>query len=261
MTIQGYNFVYNGKSSEEYGILLCKFDDTASSSNDEETEVNIVRTYGSDIFHLTNVDYTSPLRFQLIICRSDGSYIDSYQQREIKKWLCRTDGYHWLYIDQDDLNQIQYKCIITFNSMKDIGGQNGGMLFNVQCNAPYPYSLEQTKNYSCVSGTLSFNFYYDSDFLESDKMLYPNITITSATNGTIEIINNTIGESMKFTECVSGEIITISDNEILTTTANRNIIDYWNYNSLCFVDGINSISINGNCTIKLTYSCPRRVGG
>jgi phage-related protein len=261
MTIQEYNFIFNGTSNEEFGVILCKFDSTSSSSNDEETEITTSKTYGSDIFHLVNIDYTNPLRFTLTICKQDGTYFNSEEQRSIKKWLCRTDGYHWLYIDQDDLYDIRYRVIISFGEMVDISGRNGGMTFNVQCDSPFPYSHEKIVSRTCNSGTLTFDVFNDSDFAEADKILYPNIVITSATTGNISIKNNTTNEEMLFTNCLNGEVITITEDEIPSTTANRTIIDYWNYNSIYFVDGLNNVTISGNCTVKLTYSSPKRVGG
>jgi hypothetical protein len=261
-SIQDSRFIFNNISSGEFGVLLCRFStDSSYSSNDEEAEITTSKTYGSDYFHLVNVDYVNPLKFTITLCKEDGTYFDSYEQRNIKKWLCRNNEYHWLYIDQTDLSDIGYECAITFSEMVDIGGRNGGMKFNVQCSSPFPHSRETTKTYTCSSNTLSFNFYYDSDFAEYDKVLYPTVQITSSTNGIIQITNNTTGEYMKFKDCVVGEIITVTSDEIPSTTSNNVIIDRWNYTSLYFVDGLNSISISGNCTLKLTYSCPRRVGG
>lgn len=261
MTIQGYNFIFNNQSNEEFRVLLCKFDSITSSSNDEELEITTSKTYGSDIFHLVNIDYANPLKFTLTICKADGTYFSSDEQRAIKKWLCRRDGYHWLYVEQDDLNDIRYNVIISFSQMVDIGGKNGGMSFNVQCDSPFPYSFDKTITKICTAGALTFDTYNDSDFADSDNAIYPNIEITSNTTGTISIKNNTTTEEMIFTECVVGEVITISNNEVITTTANRTIIDYWNYNIIYLIDGTNNITITGNCTVKFTYSSPKRVGG
>lgn len=260
-SIQNPNFIFNNKSSEEFDIQLCRFQDSSYSSNDEEATINTAKSYGSDYFHFINIDYETPLKFTFTICKTESSYFDASQQSHIKKWLCRTDGYHWLYIDQDDLNNIGYECIISFAEMVDIGGRNGGMKFNVQCSSPYSYSKEAPKIRICSSNTLSFDFYCDSDFAEYDKVLYPTVQITSNTTGTIQITNTTTGQIMKFTGCVVGEIITVTSDEIPSTTANSIIIDRWNYNSLYFIDGSNNITISGNCTLKLTYSYPRRVGG
>lgn len=261
-TIQKYNFIFNGKSSEEFGVMMCTFSSSSpSSSNDEETEINIVKMYGSDIFHIIDIDYNNPLKFSICLCNTDGSFIDAYEQRALKKWLCRTDGYHWLSVDQDDLYNIRYKCKISFSEMEHIASMNGGMYFNVQCDSPFAHSLEQNKTYTCYSNTTTFNFNYNSDFEESDKPYYPSLVITSATTGTIQITNNTTNETIKFTDCVNGEVITISDDGTPTTSADRVIIDHWNYGDLYFINGNNSITISGNCTLKIIYSYPIRVGG
>lgn len=260
-TIQGYNFIFNDDNNESYGVIMCRFDDSSYSSNDEEANIITSKTFGSDVFHLVNVDYENPLKFTITICKEDGTYFNTDEQSRIKKWLCRKDDYHWLYIDQEDMYDIRYKAIMTFAGMKDIGGKNGGMTFNVQCNSPFPYSSEYSVKKICTSETLLFDLYCDSDFAESDSVIYPNVTITSATTGTIQIKNETTGETMKFTDCSVGEVITITENEIPSTSANRVILDHWNYTSLYFIDGDNKIIITGNCTLQLTYSLPRRVGG
>jgi phage-related protein len=261
-TIQMHNFIFNGISSEEFGVMMCTFSTSSpSSSNDEETEIITVKTYGSDIFHLVNTNYSNPLKFPITLCNTDGTFIDAYKQRELKKWLCRTDGYHWLSVDQDDLYNIRYKCIMSFSDMEHIGRMNGGMYFNVQCDSPFAYTTEQRKTYTCSSDTLNFIFNYSSDFDKSDKPYYPSLVITSAITGTIRITNNTTNEYIQFTNCTNGEIITISDDGTPTSSINRVIIDYWNYGDLYFVNGSNSITISGNCTLKIIYSYPIRVGG
>jgi hypothetical protein len=261
-SIQTCDFVFNGESNSEHGVLLCKFsDESSSSSNDETATITTSKTYASDIFHLVNVDYEEPLKFSITLCKADGTYFTSDEQRENKKWLCRTDGYHWLHVDQEDMYDIRYNALISFAEMKDIGGKNGGMKFNVQCSSPFSYSFDKTIIKTCSNNTLDFNLYNDSDFSGADKIIYPNIKIVSNISGDIQISNTTTGDIMKFTNCSIGETITLSDAEIPSTTSDRVIIDSWNYGSIGLIDGINSITINGNCTVTFTYSCPRRVGG
>lgn len=262
-TINGYRFSYNGKSSEEYGVwLIYGFSSSQplNQSNDEETNIITNKTKGSDKFRLIGTEYNNPLKFQIAICNEDGTFIDVYKQRELKKWLCRKDDYHWLIVYQDDFDDIRYNCILTYSGVENIGVMSGGMYFNVQCDSPFAYSSEKSKIYTCTN-TLNFDFYYNSDFEKADDIYRPTLIITSTTNGTIEIKNNTVGESLKFTNCTNGEIITISEDGIPTTTANRVIIDYWNYGDFYFIDGKNSITISGNCTLKIVYYYKIRVGG
>jgi len=263
-TIQGWRFIFNDKSSDEYGVLLVYgFSSSQSSnqSNDEETVILTEKIKGSDKFRLIGVEYPNPLRFQIAICNEDGSFIDAYKQRQLKKWLCRKDEYHWLKVYQDDLNDVRYHCMITYSNMENVGAMTAGMYFNVQCDSPFAYTSEKIKTYTCTNSVLNFDFYYDSDFEKEDNLYRPTLIITSATNGTIEVKNNTINESLRFTNCTNGEIITVSEDGTPSTTANRVIIDDWNYGDFYLVDGKNSITISGNCTLKIIYYYKIRVGG
>jgi hypothetical protein len=259
MTIQEMNFIFDNEPSEFYDVMLCTFDSSNSSSNDEETEIVTVKTNGNDRFRLADVKYSNPLKFTLTIAKVDGSFIDSHEQRRIKKWLCKRNRYCYFLICQDDMDLIQYRCIMTFNSMVDVGRRNAGMSFDVICDAPYAWS--SNIYYKVIStSTNTLKIYSDSDF--DDVMLPTTTKITVNGTGNIKITNTSTNEYVEITDCTVGEIITLDgDNEIIESSTNRLILDKWNMEFLELQDGNNNLTIEGNCKVEITYRYPRRVGG
>ena len=258
MTIQELNFIFDEKSSDMFGVIMVDFD-TPSASNDEETSLLTGKSPSSDKWDLYGTEYSSPLTSSITICKSDNTYIDSYEQRALKKWLCK-NRYSWLQVGQDDLGEIWYRCILNNPQFENVGRMNAGMKLNMTCDAPYAWSQEYTKTYTVSSSTGNFSFNHISDF--DEDILCPLVTITSDINGTIEIINKS-DDSRKITleNCVVGEVITLDGIRDKVSSSNgRVVINSWNKKFLELIDGVNNLNINGNCTVKLTYRLPRRVG-
>ena len=259
MTIQELHFIYDEQSSDMFEVIMVDFD-TPTASNDEETSLLTGKSHSSDRWDLYGIEYSSPLTSSITICKKDdNTYIDAYEQRALKKWLCK-NRYAWFQVDQDDLTDIYYRCIFNNPQTVDIGRRTGGIKFTMTCDAPYAWSREHIETYTVDSNTGSFLFNYDSDFEEN--ILCPVVTITSNMNGTIEIINTSDNSRKVLLEnCVVGEIVTLDGiNDKISSSNGRVVVNSWNKKFLELIAGRNDLIINGNCKVDLTYRMPRRVG-
>lgn len=257
MAIHALGLEFDGIDDDRF--MLCNFEDP-SSSNDEEVDIMTDKSSANDEWDLLGVSASSPLKFPITLVKKDNSWIDSYDERRLKKWLMLYTRYAWLKVFQDDLSEIHYKCLITYSSTVKVGGNVAGITFNVNCNSIVAWSPEIKKTYSVSDSVGTFNFMCDSDF--RDKLVYPKLTITSNTNGTIKITN--ITENNRVTQidnCTVGEIITMDcQRDIFESSTNRNIIKNFNGNFFELLDSKNVFKIEGNCTVIMTFRYQRRVG-
>jgi phage-related protein len=260
MTInEGTQFIYANQSSEEFGVFLCSIGSINTDSNDESYEYIQSTTPFMDKWHYHGKVKSEPLQFKITIAQSNGNFIDSEKERQLKKWLCKSNFY-WLQVDQKDLNGVNYFCIMSIAEKNNVAKMTGGITLNVLCNSVAPWSNLNTKSYTS-SGTLTFAFNNISDY--DDYILYPKVTITPSINGNISIANTTTGVTVTINNCTNGEVITLDckNNKIKSSNVSRILLDDWNKKYLSFKSGINNITLTGSFIMKLEYRTPIRVGG
>jgi hypothetical protein len=257
MTIQDSNFIYAGQSSEEFSVIMVDFD-SPSATNDENSELILSTTPYRNTWSLHAVQKSEPLKFRITLCRTDGEYIDAYMERELKKWLCK-GSFNWLSIDQTDLSDSNYFCVINNPQKVNVARMNGGMSFEVCCNSQNAWSNLRTKTYTSTT-TNTFNFYNDSDY--NNYELSPTFTIASNASQNIKIKNNTTNQEVIINNCLQNEVIILdSENEMISTTVSRNIIDDWNVVFTTMTNGTNTLTMTGNFTMRIEYRLPIRIGG
>jgi phage-related protein len=262
MTInEACKFIYADQNSEEYGLILCNIGSINTQSNDEESELLTSTTPYMDKWHFHGIQKSAPLQFSITVCQASGEFIDADLERQIKKWLCKRDGYHWLQFDQDDLSNIFYRCILRNPQKISVGKYSGGMSFDVICDSQNAWSKLYSKPYSTEDGTLTFKFNHVCDY--DDHELCPVMTITCLSSGNISIKNNTTNQTININNCTVGEVVTLDseNNKIKSSISNRILISDWNKKFLTIMDGVNNFNLTGNFTIKLEYRLPIRVGG
>lgn len=258
LTINSCSFVFDGEDSLlDHSLILCDFEEP-SSSNDEEVNIITNKQRGRDVWELYGLEYSNPLTFNITVCNSDFSYFTTSKQIETKKYLCRKE-YKILTFNQDDLLGVNYFCIINFNEHKTIARNDGGLVFTVTCNSPYPWSDEITKLYTS-NDTLTVTFNVDTGFQE--YIVYPISTITSLADGNIEIINVTENNrTTSISGCTTNEEIVLNENKLEPLSSVRTLfIDSFNKNFLQLVEGDNTLTLNGNFSLLLKYRFPIRVG-
>jgi len=257
MTIQTNKFLFDNQSSDEFGLWgFVSFDNSSYSTNDEETEIIMSKNSFQDQWNFHGRVYNNPLTFTLTICKSDGGFIDPFEQRSIKKWLCK-NKLSWLQVVQNELENVYFRCIINNPRMISINRMNAGMSFTVTCDAPYPWSGLYSYEYICED---IFNFNLNNIYDFEEYVVYPTVTIEALDNGDISITNNTVNQSITIKDCTNDEKI-ILDRKGMISSSKGILIDRWNKRFLEVVEGENSITLSGNFNMKLEYRLPIRVGG
>lgn len=255
----GIDFIYGNQSSTEFGVSLASgFGSITRSSSSETRSIIRSKNISDRSYSFHGVKYDSPLSFDLIIYNTDGSFIDTYKERELKKWLM-SDNEQWLQIDQDDHSDLFYFCIGVSAELLDVGTYSGGMKINFECNSNGAWSSIKPKTYTTVNGLLDFKINIDADY--NNEIIKPSLIITSNSTGTITIKNNTRNESIIISNCIVGEQIVLDGDNGKISTTNGILLDKWNKKFLKLQDSINDITLTGNFSMKLSYRLPIRVGG
>jgi hypothetical protein len=256
----GVDFIYGGMGSEQFGVKLAtSFGSFGRSSNTESRDIITSNNPSLKTFGFHGVKYTSPNSFDLIIYNEDGSLIDEYQERRLKKWLM-SSKMNWLQIDQNTLYNISYYCIGTKFEILNIGAFSGAILISFQCDSTGAWSKANTKTYTTSNGTLSFRMVLDTDY--DDEIIRPSLNIVTNSSGNIYIKNVTRNETISINDCESGEVIILDGNSYkINTTSSTLLLDRWSKNFLKLQDGYNDILLTGDFNLNISYRQQIRIGG
>lgn len=260
------NFVFDGRTSEEFGIMACYFNpvsdeyDAGMSSNLE----TVTNSDGSETFLLSN-NYKESISFTLEIsknpCYSKNMAFGKDELRAIVSWLCNPVKYCEFQINEQFYSDETFYAIMTNPKYKIIKGEVYGLSLTVNCNHPYALSSLYTyKQTISGSGTIKINNYSD----EHNKSLYPEsveIQVSSACDITIKNNKEDVNYFTKFTGCSSGEVIKMNcSHKTISTSASSGIMSRFNKNWLRFAYGTNTLTVTGNCTITIKFREVRKVG-
>lgn len=258
MSVYECKFTYGNQSSDEFGVFLCSFDSGDSSTTDEPTNLILSKNNYKKKFDLHGVAIDEPLIFNITIAKVDGTFFDANEEEAVKKWLCK-NSWNYLKIEQDDLADKSFCCIINNPQKVKIGKKTGGISFTVTCNSNIAWGEKNKRSYHSTS-TLTFNFNYKEKF--DKELLSPVFTIHSKANGTISIKNNTTNKILTVNGCTNGEtMIFDSESETFESSTGRALISSWNKTFINMIDGNNSITLTGNFSLTIEYRLPVRIGG
>ncbi|MDD4840305.1 MAG: hypothetical protein PHE93_06560 [Clostridia bacterium] len=259
MSFYGKNFLYNGISSEIYGLICASIDSSGQESSSAGNDVEIIEEYilRRETPYFYGVSYPSKLEFQISFFSEEP--IPRERVREIQMWLFGQPTYKQFKILQEDLMDVHYNCIFTENSIITVGNEVVGFSTTAKCDSSWAWgdTIALTK----TNATGSFAVSNKSDSIRYTK---PTLTLTFTSNQSNVSIQNTSDTgraAMIFSTVTSGEIITIN-NDLQTISSNRElIVDRFNSKYFYLVPGTNNITITGTVgTFVMSYIPARKVG-
>lgn len=257
-------FVFDNIACNEYGVMCVSFDQSLPSKmSAHESELNTEKSIMGDTYHIISQPYSSPLIYTMQIANRDFSPITQYQERTLKKWLCKRGSYRLFSIFDKRYADIWFFANIS-NPKTIFIGNVYGMEFTVTMNAPYGFS--DIKDVSLTSKQNdSFTFYVDND---EELPIYPDMTIKLLESGNLVVTNASDSETqknpLKINNVKENEVITIKGSYPLVqssdTVHNSNIYNDINKEWLYLIDGYNTVQVNLSCEISLQYREFRKVG-
>ena len=268
MAFWGDYFIYDGIPCTEFGLRLYEINNTSSGDGSfsvpsEISEDRISNKYKSIFYGVTQ---NEPLTFNMVFGADKdfiekNTFFDAWDRESISSWLSPVDGYKWLEIEQDDLENVRYKCIIKDLKMIEIGNLPIAFSCTVKCDSPFAYHYPVTYTYSCTGNTTilfrnlsSYRGFY-----------YPKLKIKLNGNNTIKIINHSNNDITFALEDMpqenSLEIDIDNENGVITNNMDLNLYQYFNFEFFKLVYGDNQLEVIGNCQLEIECEFPISVGG
>ena len=197
------------------------------------------------------VDYNaSPLEFTLIF--GTERELDRFEMEEIAFWLTGHNDYKWLSIDQPDLQDVQFRCIITQLTPIHVGFLPVAFEATIRCDCPYAYSFPFEEAYH-IEGETPILFRNHSSVHEVIK---PDLVFTPASGGgSLSIVNqNDGGREFRLDNLPQGGAAITIDNEhgIIRDAAGHNYFAGFNMNFFRAVHGDNNLIVTGNGTLRIS---------
>nr|DAZ00488.1 MAG TPA: distal tail protein [Caudoviricetes sp.] len=268
MAFWGDYFVYDGIPCTEFGLRLyevngvtpgeAKFSVASDISEDRVSSRYRPLFYG--------VTQNEPLSFKMVFgadkeLANSGGFFDAWDREAISSWLSPLDGYKWLEIEQDDMEQVRYRCIIEELEMVEIGNLPIAFSCTVRCDSPFAYQYPVTYSYTCQGNT---NILLRN--LGSYRGGYqPKLKITTNGTDSIKIINHSDNDrTFEFTGLPQSYFLEIevdNENGVITNNMDLNLYPYFNFEFFKLICGDNSLEVVGDCKLEITCEFPVSVGG
>ena len=269
MAFYGSEFVFDGKSCKEFGLML--YDVGSDSQGDvkfqsvgKAQEDSIAGRYSSFFYGL---EQNQSLSFTLIFgVNTDsidhGESLNRFEIEEIASWLTGHNTRKWLQIVQPDMEGFRYKCIISELKLITHGSLPWAFSCTVTCDSPFAYTYPEVYKYDISDNGASLRIFNRSTYNGYYK---PTVSIKISGGGSVSITNKSDNDRMlSFSDLPSSSLdITIdNENQIITEkNLGLSMYPYFNYNFLRLKRGDNLLQFEGKCSIEIVCEFPVNVGG
>ena len=263
MFVQTNGFIFDGRSSDDFGLIVCQFDSNKpnDSSGGEIQITKIDSPIQNRWYKSGNSNYTEALQFSFQVAKQTFESFDSYDYSCINRWLCRKDGYKDFMITRIDYDNVHY--YVQFNiSPIEVAGNIVGINITGITDSPFGYSQLITNTIE-VNDSASFTLF---DLSDEIGYIYPDIEIKVKEKCDISITNKFEERTFKLNNCITNEIIKIDGKylQMTTTALLHNIYKDTNYVFPRIVNNYsnrkNLFEFKGKFTITMKYRQIRKVG-
>lgn len=270
MAFWGKSFVFNDVPCDDFDLMLYDVGSTTQSTGNFASTVSVVEETLPSRWkpYLYGVKYDKKLEFTIVFGVNERrldreKFLDRYELENIAYWLTGHEKYLWLEVEQDDLDYVRYRCIISGLEIVEYGNIPWALKATVTCDSPYAYMYPQAYEYK-INGTSSkpqiISFYNESGH---NGLYMPKVEIEQK-GGTFSITNVTDNNRKFEFKNVPTSVTKISvDNDlgIISNNQSLNLYPYFNFRFFRLVKGENILKIVGNGTLRLICEFPANVGG
>lgn len=268
MSFYGRGFIFDSVPSESYGLFISELDANAvnKSMGNNSMELYTQKIYRRATPYFYGASPAPVLSFQMSAFSEDE--IDASTFQEIQKWLFSTRTYKKLQIDQIDMQDIYFNCILNNPEIIRVGNLLKGLSWTVVCDSPFALKFPKTTTYTYPSGAPVNQLHqYLNQSDDSGSYLYPTSLIITMNNigGDISITNLSDSNRVSsFTGLSPNEILTISPlyQTVSSSTGLRRLSNS-NKKFLRLIPGLNQLRVVGNVSsISMTNSwVAKKIGG
>lgn len=265
------NFEYAGRLLSSFNCMLCSFDDVSLETVSVGSDIifTTVKNKSSSKNKRVSSDYNDePYSEVLHICKCDCNNIDNkyfsqLEQREIIKWLNRSEYYKFkpIYNTYSDLYFMG-----SFNLKAEKYGDDViGFELTFTADSPFGYAEKDKLFYNVTTANTRISLNSDSDDLV--KPIYPIVTINYKENGNLTITNTRDNSQTVLKNLSPNETITLdgehgfSSTSLSSHTAFPNDFNYEFPKIITTYDNDkNDYVISAPCDITIEYKPIRKVG-
>lgn len=256
LSFYGLSIIYDGRPSEEFGLMLADVGSDKQENGKLGGNVSILEDRSvmrHDSFHYGTVQ-NEALSFPISLVVTEGKRrLDRFDLAAISGWLMWHGQYKELFICQPDMKDVFYRAIVTELEAIEVGGQVVGVKATMTCDAPYAY-------FRCADTVIAGGpvIYRNRSNINGDYL--PRL-VFSGVHSMASIVNETTKETFSLSRLslVEKEILIDCQNGFLSSNNGENLYDGWNEIVPRFVRGDNLISVSGG-TLTIKNEFPWSVG-
>lgn len=262
------DFEYDGQYLSDYGFIICDFDYSSgvvSASAGSRITFNKVSRNSGKQYSLTSARYDECIQTTFDICKNpdlfenyDDREITNDEYRDLMRWLNRREFLKFQVFDDDEGMRDTCYFNVSFNVEKlKIAEKLFGLRLTMESDKPFGYGQEQSVSWIFADSSVSKIL---SDISDEIGYIYPNMTITCASNGDLSLYNELLNCTTTIRNCSVGEVITIDgDAQIISTTySNHDVANDFNYEFFRIGNTIdnrnNRISVSKPCSLVIKYT-------
>ena len=256
------SFKYLDKRSDiDFGWIVTHFSDSADHG-ETDTFLSTTSVY-SDSYDGTRqkfygTKYDSVASPQITVIKRDGSDFSVTDTRKALSWLTGARQSSWMDFYVGD--EVKYRLLGYVKSVSQykLDARIVGLVITFESISPYGYSSEQIVN-KTISGKEVFTIQCDSDDLYSYVNM--NTVYTNTSGDSLIITNNTTGDVTKVGGLSNDEVVTISDNMMITSSiASKTFGNTFNFEFPRLKPGDNEFIIEGTGNVEFKYITPVKLG-
>lgn len=172
--LRSHSFIFDGQSSEDYGVMLYFIDDD-SQIRELELGTNVSIVEDRPTKRLTPIHYgtniNSSLSFPIVF--GSTTYLSDYEVDAIISWLTGHNQYKFLeYVDHD--HYVRYKCFINEMSTVYIDGLPTAFKATVVCDGQFAYEYPTQYEYNITEIPMDISLFNKSSY---NGYYYPKLDI------------------------------------------------------------------------------------
>ena len=262
MSVYHNSFTYLGKNSkDDFGLIITHFDDNADSGEMDtflSTSAIYSDSYDGTRQRFYGAKYDTVATPQITVVKHDGTDFGVEDNRQILRWLTGSRQATWMDFYVGD--EVKYRLLGRVKSVSQykMDARVIGFVLTFESISPYGY-LNLYSVSSRINGEAKITISCESDDLYS--YVYMNTTYTNTSGSSLTISNDTIDETTIVTGLVVNEVVTMSDNMVITSDKPAKTFgNTFNFVFPRLVPGDNEFTINGHGNITFQYTPPVKLG-
>lgn len=253
------DFSFRGELLSDKGYTLCEFGSSSSASvvtTDSQRDFTSVQMFAGKYHPILYYTYGTALIMEMYICKTDAAedeVITPAEAVSLKRWL-EAPTPQQLKIGETGYEDYFWSGVFNVEEVR-IYSDIVGLHLTFTSTAPFGYKdTVELSGTVAANGTVSID-----DTSDEEGYIYPDISITLQSAGTLKITNDYDQRQTIVYNCSSGETITFTHLlQILSNLDSHALGDDFNYKFIrihnSYDDTVNTLTFSLPCTYSISYN-------